>query len=257
MLMKAKQDLKDHYNATPKSMKPFFKSTSYQREIANEVALKKTCEFCKKHNRRRQQNSHTEQNCFCGDKPGWKKLKSANKADESHYVAFHDSGSTPRSYFKDMPVNCKRSNGYVKTADESVVPIEGVGSVKFGNMELQNVAYVPSFTKNLVSGIQIMQQGFKQGIENGCLKIYKDEELVATGQYDETTGILKMDRIVPHSSNFAHSTVLQNRLVHPVDKLLKGTLGEEDEGLKLTLAVEDSFDCELCSPAKTRKSNWY
>ena len=60
-------------------------------------------------------------------------------------------------------------------------------------MELNDVAYVPSFTKNLVSGIQIMRQGYKQVIENNSLKIYKNDILVATGSYDSETGLLKMD----------------------------------------------------------------
>ena len=32
-------------------------------------------------------------------------------------------------------------------------------TAKFGKMELNDVAYVPSFSKNLVSGIQIMKEG--------------------------------------------------------------------------------------------------
>ena len=67
-------------------------------------------------------------------------------------------------------------------------------------MELNDVAYVPSFTKNLVSGIQIMNRGYKQIIENGKLKIFKNDELVATGKYDVETGLIKMDSEITQKS---------------------------------------------------------
>ena len=69
-------------------------------------------------------------------------------------------------------------------------------------MELNDVAYVPSFTKNLVSGIQIMNQGYKQIMENGELKITKNGILVATGKYDKETGLIKMDPEITQNSNF-------------------------------------------------------
>ena len=68
------------------------------------VRQKNFCECCKKNNRWKTQNSHVKENCFYGDQEGWEKLATVNKTVEnSYFVAFHDSGSTPRSYFKDIP----------------------------------------------------------------------------------------------------------------------------------------------------------
>ena len=193
MFLAAKEALKDHFNATPQNIRNKFKENANLAEMESEsanavVRQRKLCDWCKKNKRWKIQNSHVKENCFYGDKPGWEKLVSDNKTVEnSYFVAFHDSGSTPRSYFKDIPANCKKTTGFVQTADNKKVEAVGVGSAKFGNMELDDVAYVPSFTKNLVSGIQIMRQGYKQIIENNSLKIYKDDILVATGSYDSET----------------------------------------------------------------------
>ena len=132
---------------------------------------KNVCEWCQKHGRTKIQHTHKTVKCFYGDKSGSAKFNKNN--DQNYFVAFHDSGSTPRSYFKDIPNNCKKSNSFVQTANNQKIPVVGIGSVKFGKMELNDVAYVPSFSKNLVSGIQIMNQGYKQIIENGELKIFK------------------------------------------------------------------------------------
>ena len=68
-----------------------------------------------------------KENCLYGDKPGWEKLANDNKTIEnSYFVTFHDSGSTPRSYFKDSPENCKKTTGYVQTAENKKVEIIGV-----------------------------------------------------------------------------------------------------------------------------------
>ena len=69
-------------------------------------------------------------------------------------------------------------------------------------MQLNDVAYVPSFSKNLVSGIQIMNQGYKQIIENGGLKIFKNNDLVATGKYDLETGLIKIVEECSYSANY-------------------------------------------------------
>ncbi len=101
-------------------------------------------------------------------------------------------------------------------------------------MELNDVAYVPSFTKNLVSGIQIMNQGYKQIMENGELKITKNGILVATGKYDKETGLIKMDPEITQNSNYSRSEqkenfkIIHSRLGHPGHNLLRKTLDATD-----------------------------
>ena len=41
---------------------------------------------------------------------------------------------------------CKKTTGFLQTANNKKVEVIGVGTAKFGNMELNDVAYVPSFT---------------------------------------------------------------------------------------------------------------
>ena len=54
--------------------------------------------------------------------------------DNSNYIAFHDSGVTPSSYFKDRPANYTAQNGVVSTASKkSAVQSAGTGSVSFGD----------------------------------------------------------------------------------------------------------------------------
>ncbi len=136
----------------------------------------------------------TKEKCFYGDKEGWDKVEANKPTPLAYFTAYHDTASTPRSYFKDRPENFREVySGSVITADNKAAPVKGIGSVKFGDLELKEVAYVPSFSKNLVSGIQIMKQGYKQVIDQDLLQVFKNNELVATGHYDEDSGLIKMN----------------------------------------------------------------
>ena len=218
---------------------------------------KNICEWCQKHGRTKIQHTHKTEKCFYGDKSGSVKFNKNN--DQNYFVAFHDSGSTPRSYFKDIPNNCRKSNSFVQTANNQKIPVVGTGSVKFGKMELNDVAYVPSFTKNLVSGIQIMNQGYKQIIENGELKIFKNNDLVATGKYDLETGLIKMDSEIQQNSNYCRTEQnlnyknIHSRLGHPGNTLLQKTL-DATNGLKIVGKIQND-DCEICLKTKTKKLN--
>ena len=225
------------------------------------------CIWCKKHNRRRIQASHTQDRCFYGDNEGWTKLEtiSNKRPDQSYFVAFHDSASTPRSYFKDKPNDCQSNRSFVLTANNTKVPVEGSGTVRFGNMTLKDVAYVPSFSKNLISGIQIMKQGFKQIIEpSGVINIFNKDTLVATGKFDEDTGLLKMNQELPPNSNLVDvqpavpisrpidEIEAHSRLGHPGRQLLLNTL-ESTDGISLSEPRKE--ECEICKLTKTRKTN--
>ena len=64
----------------------------------------------------------------------------------------------------------------------------------FGKLRLLNVVYAPSFSHNLVSGIQTMKLGYRQEIEAEKLPIYDSNgNVVASGDYDHTPGLIKMD----------------------------------------------------------------
>ena len=257
----AKNAIKDFYNATPQKIrnnyKKFEMSGKIQENSNYTFNSKNVCEWCQKHGRTKIQHTHKTVKCFYGDKSSSTKFN--KNSDQNYFVAFHDSGSTPRSYFKDIPNNCKRSNSFVQTANNQKIPVVGTGSVKFGNMELNDVAYVPSFTKNLVSGIQIMNQGYKQIMENGKLKITKNGILVATGKYDNETGLIKMDTEIRQNSNYCRTEQklnfknIHSRLGHPGNILLQKTLDATD-GLKINQKIQNE-DCEICLQTKTKKLN--
>ena len=257
----AKNAIKDFYNATPEKIRNSFKKFELTGKIMENSNYsfnsKNVCEWCQKHGRTKIQHTHKTEKCFYGDKSSSTKFNKNN--NQNCFVAFHDSGSTPRSYFKDIPNNCKKSNSYVQTANNQKIPVVGKGSVTFGKMELNDVAYVPSFTKNLVSGIQIMNQGYTQIIENGKLKIFKKNELVATGKYDNETGLIKMDTEIKQNSNYCRTEKklnyknIHSRLGHPGNILLQKTL-DATNGLKIVGKIQND-DCEICLKTKTKKLN--
>ena len=72
--------------------------------------------------------------------------------------------------------------------------------MQIGKLVLDDVVHVPSFSKNLLSGIQVMKQGYKQVIENDKIYIFDQDTLVATGKYCEKTGLLKMDEQINTSN---------------------------------------------------------
>jgi hypothetical protein len=262
--LKSKMALKDHYNATPESIRNRYKSSSLAQEgpskgFAHSITPKKMCEWCQKHNRRRVQGSHTKEKCFYGDKEGWDKVEANKPTPLAYFTAYHDTASTPRSYFKDRPENFREVySGSVMTADNKAAPVKGIGSVKFGDLELKEVAYVPSFSKNLVSGIQIMKQGYKQVIDQDLLQVFKNNELVATGHYDEDSGLIKMNNELTGPDNYSSFIAtgydtIHSRLGHPGDQLLKNTLQATD-GIKINGKISP-HECETCRLTKTRKSN--
>jgi hypothetical protein len=78
--------------------------------------------------------------------------KGINKGS-SGYSAYYDTGASPRSYFRDKPLHGVPSTGHVGTAEhDRSIPIQGTGKIRFGDLEMIDVAFVASFTKNLVSG---------------------------------------------------------------------------------------------------------
>jgi hypothetical protein len=143
-----RKDLVDHFNATPESVRdkfsrvPRFKS-NHVRESS------KLCKLCEKHNRWRIKTTHDTSNCRIGDVHGWGPNPKSNHVEEEQkgnkgnepYLAFHDTGSTPYSFFKDKPKNMNSKKSQVRVANNKSVDIVGEGTIKFGDLELKNVQY--------------------------------------------------------------------------------------------------------------------
>lgn len=184
----AHRSLDSHLDNTPfgKSQR---KIQSNHVKQKNHVKQNRHCDYCSSFKERKHlSRSHDTSRCFYGNNPGLTKLNQEsdnikeNKPTSSVYSpTFHDSGSTLTSFFKDRPQKYTSKTGLVSSANSSSVESNGVGSIKFGKMELDNVVHVPTFGLDLISGIQIMKNGYKQVIQNDRLEVYKDDELVATG----------------------------------------------------------------------------
>ena len=103
---------------------------------------------------------------------------------------------------------------------------------------MKDVVHVPNFSKNLVSGIQIMHLGYSQLIDKNRLIISKYGKVVATGSYNSQEGLIQMDlHIVLNVSDSeterpSSAVILHNRFGHNGYQLLKNTLPAVN-GIKL------------------------
>ena len=223
---------------------------------------KTRCDFCLKF-MKKIANGHTTDYCFFGDKEGWDKINKSNLAEsnklDSQYQcllsekvrAFHDSGCTPTSYFLEKPVNLIKSQSLIKTASNQTVLSNGFGNVKVGDIILKGVRHVPSFSYNLVSGIQIMKMGFRQVFYNDRLEILKGDKVVYTGQYNQENGLIELND-VDHQENLANNIKSSlglydwhKKLGHVGSQMLKRTSSKHN--IKF---IDNSVDCESCLKSK-------
>ena len=216
----------------------------------------RNCDYCSKYPERNViKGTHDTAKCHFGDNPGRIKLEQfTNKSSGTAYTSptFHDSGSTPTSFFRDCPQNFVSKPGSVQTADSSSVPTTGYGSVRFGDMELNGVIHAPSFSHNLLSGIQVMLNGYKQVIFKNKLEIFtSDDKLVATGEYDAKYGLIKMNDVIKQSNSVkAKYTMMEwhSKLGHISESLIRRTL--KSYGL---LFVGSFEKCDICLNSKLKR----
>ena len=278
--------LKEFHDATPIHVR----ESHQTRHKANFVDRSAStgnhcCDHCKKQNRWRIMKTHSTGQCRIGDVKGWGNYSNdgSNKGT-SNYVAFHDSGSSPSSYFRSEPQDMVTIGGHVRTASSEPVKITGKGSVRFGDLTLNDVIHVPSFSKNLVSGIQIMKEGYKQEIENDKLIISKDHVVVATGHYNPEAGLIQMDNKIclsvlkendlidtpvddqdPNTHAFVekpdqeivsrdapNATMIHQRMGHIGSQMLRKTILAVD-GLE-AVSERNLPKCDACELGKSRRS---
>jgi hypothetical protein len=236
----------------------------------SDKSSKKSCTHCAQH-RRRIHKSHNSDKCFYGDVPGWKRVanaveESTNKED-SDYVAlfsrdsiskvtskiFYDTGCTPVSYFRDMPSNFNTQSGWVTTASNEKIKSLGEGSVQIGKLKLDKIIYVPDFKYNLLSGIQLMNKGYTQIIENGVLKIYdQNKRYIAGGKYNPDYGLIEvipdMSFLCLASKQLPSLEVWHQRLAHFNTKTILKNLK-----LKQIECQDDLKECSDCMKGKQNR----
>ena len=182
----------------------------------------------------------------------------ANKEDQNY---FHDSGCTPSSFTSSKPINFIAKIGSVGTAGGTVFKTLGQGKIRFGQLEM-DATYCPNFTRNLVSGIQLNNNGFTQTLANDHLVVTRgplseNSKPIATGKIDKTVGLFKMDLV---TNIYAVEKVLkQNSSVNHTWEQVHEKLGHvSDATMRKTLQnvpAKPTPFCEPCALGKARRPN--
>ena len=116
-------------------------------------------------------------------------------------------------------------------------------------MKLNGVVHVPSFRHNLLSGIQVMKQGYKQVIADNRLEIIgPDNEVVATGTYNQDHGLIQMDSQIKPIAQVCTLNEWHRKLGHLGESNLRRTLDKHQVPYSGKLD-----DCEECLKGKMKK----
>jgi len=184
--------LKRYYDASPPVLRAKF--DNHQNFKAHAVKYNEKerpkCSICGRlgHEKEKCWKAHPELHPY-KNKP--KVDQSGNKEDVE---AYFDSCAN-KHFFKDAPADLKPTNAVVYTADGTPNPILHYGKMKLGQIYVDNVFHQPKFQKNLVSGIELMKEGYKITMEDDKLKIEREGKTFATGSYDPKEDLIKMDDV--------------------------------------------------------------
>ena len=222
------------------------------------------CQHCSDHHRERIMKTHNTKDCrINASKDLSDDPELANKAvtNYSHSTEniYHDSGTSKTMVrFAPDTIIADNLNIPVYTAGANQPPEIAVskGTVKIGSLDLE-VLHVPTFSKNLLSATQLsIEHGCRQTIDpwTAKLTITKDDIPVATGTYDKSTKLIKMDKQNTEYSNSAQAddwTTVHRKLGHVGKAMITKTI-KATTGLKL----KNSFtplDCEDCQTSKAKR----
>ena len=215
--------------------------------------------------RKRIANTHPTEKCrFVKDKSESNEVQQDNKTDDQAYSAsYFDTGCTPHSYFKDKPENCVPIEGFVHTAGKGNKPnqVKGVGTVQIGDIKLDSVKHVPTFNRNLVSGIQLMKKGYRSTMYNNALVIDDLNKPVATGLYDEDSGLIQMTKEISDeaiSRVFGHANAAKELTINDWHRKLghigNTTLVRTLDHLKIGIRKTEIQKCEPCLLGKAKST---
>jgi len=236
-------------------------------ETANRAFEKRFCNKCKDANRTRIMKTHNTADCRISN-------ENSNSASQvpatpnkkfSSYTAldlYHDSG-TSSTMVNFQPKSISKSNLSIPiyTAGKNQPPELGVakGVIHVGSIPVEAI-YVPTFAKNLLSATQLSREyGCTQTIEpwTAKLKITQNDQLVATGTFDEATKLIKIDATESDSKNALHTSLendwitVHRRMGHVgyqmMNKTLKASTGIT---LKNRFSV---LSCEDCAVTKAKR----
>ncbi|KAI1005464.1 hypothetical protein K3495_g2750 [Podosphaera aphanis] len=191
----------------------------------------------------------------------------------THHI-FHD-----RSMFHHI----SSTNKSISTASGQLIPVSGVGSVKFrvfihgeGKaskiIEMENVWYVPTCTRNLVSGVQLLSKGFEIRSLNGGMSVLSSSgEVIATARLRE--GLLcfntspeptyhfpkgKSDTLSSYNVQTSPTEILHHKFGRVGPRLLENIKISEFKPSIVKAGEEDDFHinekdlrtCDVCNRCK-------
>jgi hypothetical protein len=172
-----------------------------------------------------------------------------NKGNSKYSSLILDSGAT-HNFFKDQPGQEYRAHsGQVSTANGKSAKIIGIGKVSLGELQFNPVFHVPEFNDNLVSGIQLMKNGYKIVTENDKTVILKKGKIVASATFNPTKQLMVFDEF----PTIANQATLHERLGHLNDKIIEQTVNATT-GLEHGNCKSDCL-CETCVITKSRHEN--
>ena len=128
---------------------------------------------------------------------------STNKEGKNYalFTSTQTKSSTPvwdpaaNNFWTTKPTkNYRAKSGKVNVATGQSADIIGEGESKLGSVNLENIQHVPTFTHDLVSGIQLMKEGHTQTLDaDGYLTVKKNGKIVMSGKYDASFKLIRID----------------------------------------------------------------
>ena len=238
-----------------------YKTQRNESESSNRVFENRLCDHCKTAKRTRIMKTHNTKDCKIHGKEENTTLE--NKVDQkysSNLTLYHDSG-TSTTMINVKPTNLLSNKLQIPifTASKNQPPEMGVskGTINIGNLKVEAIE-VPTFGKSLLSATQLARDyGCEQIIEpySAKLTIKKDNKIIATGQYDESTKLIKMDEFQETSctANVDDWIQVHRKLGHSGKAMINKTL-KATTGITTTNKFE-TLKCDDCQVSKAKRVN--
>ena len=198
IIQEVTKSMKEFFEYSPDDLKNGYEGRKFSANSA--TVNRPICSHCHK-------AGHLEETCYIlhpALKPPYRRRyqegtnerkKPASTSQIKEVEAYFDSCAN-KHFFKDQPANTIPVNATVLTADGSPCQIQSKGRIKLGDIWIDNVFHTPAFTKNLVSGIELLKNGYEIKMKNMGMTVAKDGEIKATASYDPQTDLLKMNNVI-------------------------------------------------------------
>lgn len=179
------------------------------------------------------------------------------------------------TYDKNSLINIRPTIGTVSTAGDQILPIEGSGdvilSLPFGTVKLHNVLYVPGLSENLISLIDLVEDGTTATWSKEDVTIHltdgrtvvvpidgKKKKATLSGWAATALSTSQLDTIDPHQTTLTpipdishtNAALLHASLGHPGTKQQRRML----KALKLVIPdgmTKAAEDCQTCPAGKS------